>query len=555
MWESGRDLVLVLAWTVILFGLDGFVLGMLSGIICRLRRCGTGATVFLTITVIASVFAFVERFGRCYPCHQFLDWRHPHLIFTPSKSLLMTAGIGLLSVAIGVAMGGIAYAIWHTWQRRSARTAFWAAVAITAAAVAAASYLATPRMDRAGAGREIPEPKGGTPRLLLIVDEALTWDVADDLIKKGKLPTLGRLAEAGVRGNLATIQPCLSHPLWATLATSRRPVDHGIGSKISFAYPGMKRGIAFYDVPVNMMLMEIFIKLGGLGFGGPRELGTAQRRAKALWNMAGECGVEVGVVGWRITWPAEKVNGFMVSSRLYEDNPRNHVYPASLEGRIARAIESEPAPQAQDFIPCPLDEAAGDPKAAPRVDALERILSIDHRRHLVAQELVKIHDPDLMTLGFYSLDGISHVFFWEHSMLSQPDTYPLDSYTSKFTSPELVECLGPVLSNVYAFHDSLIGTWLDWVGDEGSIIIASDHGFEMNGSNHYYAPPGVLICYGPPFKQGVAIEGATIYDVTPTVLYLLGLPVPEDLEGRVLKEAMDPDWLSSNPVRTIPTYE
>lgn len=140
-------------------------------------------------------------------------------------------------------------------------------------------------------------------------------------------------------------------------------------------------------------------------------------------------------------------------------------------------------------------------------------------------------------------------------MLRHPEAYRLDWYTSRFTSQEIVRCYGRVIENAYAFHDSLIGLWLEWIGDDGSIIIASDHGFEMNGSNHYYGPPGILIMYGEPFRKGGSVTGATVFDIAPTVLYLLGLPVPEDMEGRLLTEAIDPQWLASNPVRTVPTYE
>jgi arylsulfatase A-like enzyme len=41
----------------------------------------------------------------------------------------------------------------------------------------------------------------------------------------------------------------------------------------------------------------------------------------------------------------------------------------------------------------------------------------------------------------------------------------------------------------------------------------------------------------------------SILDVAPTVLNALGLPVPEDLEGRVPTEVFDPAWLEASPIR------
>ena len=45
-----------------------------------------------------------------------------------------------------------------------------------------------------------------------------------------------------------------------------------------------------------------------------------------------------------------------------------------------------------------------------------------------------------------------------------------------------------------------------------------------------------------------------IYDVAPTVLYLLGLPVPRDFPGRVVEEVIAADWLEEVPIRRIDSY-
>lgn len=53
-----------------------------------------------------------------------------------------------------------------------------------------------------------------------------------------------------------------------------------------------------------------------------------------------------------------------------------------------------------------------------------------------------------------------------------------------------------------------------------------------------HRPNGTVILFGPGIRATAALEGATLYDVAPTVLHLLGLPVPEEMGGRVLKEAL-----------------
>lgn len=59
---------------------------------------------------------------------------------------------------------------------------------------------------------------------------------------------------------------------------------------------------------------------------------------------------------------------------------------------------------------------------------------------------------------------------------------------------------------------------------------------------------GIFVAHGRPIKQGVSPQ-ASLLDVCPTVLYLLGLPVPEDMDGRVLEELFDAAHLKSHPIQ------
>ena len=51
---------------------------------------------------------------------------------------------------------------------------------------------------------------------------------------------------------------------------------------------------------------------------------------------------------------------------------------------------------------------------------------------------------------------------------------------------------------------------------------------------------GILIASGPAFRSGAAPQAAALLDIAPTVLHLLGIPVPDDLDGRVLSELIEP---------------
>jgi predicted AlkP superfamily phosphohydrolase/phosphomutase len=69
----------------------------------------------------------------------------------------------------------------------------------------------------------------------------------------------------------------------------------------------------------------------------------------------------------------------------------------------------------------------------------------------------------------------------------------------------------------------------------------------VNGS---HTPEGILVAAGGPFRRGVALDPPSLADVLPTAVHLLGAPLPDDLDGRVLSEALDPAFAAAHPVRT-----
>ncbi len=47
---------------------------------------------------------------------------------------------------------------------------------------------------------------------------------------------------------------------------------------------------------------------------------------------------------------------------------------------------------------------------------------------------------------------------------------------------------------------------------------------------------GIFLARGPAVRVGVTIAGARIIDLAPTILHLLDVPIPDDMDGRVLEE-------------------
>ena len=71
----------------------------------------------------------------------------------------------------------------------------------------------------------------------------------------------------------------------------------------------------------------------------------------------------------------------------------------------------------------------------------------------------------------------------------------------------------------------------------------------MNWGNGFHRMNGIFMAYGAGVQRGVQLEHATMVDVAPTLLHALGLPVPTNMDGRVVIEALAAEFVAENPVR------
>jgi predicted AlkP superfamily phosphohydrolase/phosphomutase len=61
---------------------------------------------------------------------------------------------------------------------------------------------------------------------------------------------------------------------------------------------------------------------------------------------------------------------------------------------------------------------------------------------------------------------------------------------------------------------------------------------QIRGDSGSHRMHGIFIASGPEIRAGQAIQDAHIMDLAPTILHLMGLPVPDDMDGDVLTQAM-----------------
>jgi predicted AlkP superfamily phosphohydrolase/phosphomutase len=82
--------------------------------------------------------------------------------------------------------------------------------------------------------------------------------------------------------------------------------------------------------------------------------------------------------------------------------------------------------------------------------------------------------------------------------------------------------------------------------ESGGLIQTEEHWRKISGSHRR---EGIFIARGPQVLAGVEKPHFEIVDVLPTVLYLLGLPIPSDVDGRVLTEILDPALVAKRPIQ------
>jgi hypothetical protein len=234
---------------------------------------------------------------------------------------------------------------------------------------------------------------------------------------------------------------------------------------------------------------------------------------KALWNVASEKGLRVGVVNWWATWPADPVNGYVVTDRAFFK------------------LEKGGAP----------DREVHPPEAFPTLAALTRPADPDRARALdrfhaeAARVLAAAHPPDLEALYLPGLDIATM------QQLGEAAASDLGGLDARLAS----------VRGHYAFVDGLLGGIAERVGPNGLLVVVADPGRLPRGGP---APPaGELLLAGRAVRPG-DIGSASERDLAPTVLHLLGLPKSRELDGRVLEEALTAPFREAHPVRSVDSY-
>ena len=377
-------------------------------------------------------------------------------------------------------------------------------------------------------------------RVLLIGVDAGEWDLLGPLLDQKRVPHFAWLREHGASGKLRSLEPLTKSPIiWASIATGKVPSKHGVSD--FFVKQGQKERAA--------------ARAAGDSANAEAPVTSNLWRARPIWDILGSLGKRVGVVGWWTTWPAQQVNGVLVSDYIQYDigtwpkRSTRRTYPESLDSLVAavrRTPESVTWAELFQFIP-PFDTTNVTPRQERLVRDLKWIYAADITFYRVALHLYRAERPDFFTVYFRGVDEVSHIY-WD---IDIPGMY------SPPLSDAEYQWMKNIIPSYYVFTDRMIGDFLKEAGPKTDVIVCSDHGFLGGGKGVMaHKLDGIVFLAGPGVKKGVGISGATVLDIAPTVLALFGLPTAQDMDGRPIDDALEPSVLKRIARdKQLPTYE
>jgi tetratricopeptide (TPR) repeat protein len=354
-------------------------------------------------------------------------------------------------------------------------------------------------------------------KLLLVGWNAADWKILHPLIDAGEMPALRRIVEAGASGSLLCSQPVVSAAQWTTMATGKRPWQHQI------CHPFER----ITDTNKSVLVT------------------AARRRSLALWEMLAQSGKRSLIVGWPATHGGQTQNNVVVSDfyalptagpgiNPWPPPPPGTYWPADLNARLD-GLRMSPADIKADVVSRFVPEWKKiDQTRDRRLGQLRLFLATDFSHQAAMMRLLPGGQWDFAAVRFPALGAITELF--------RPYRPPRPEWV-----PEAeFRLYQNVITGACRLLDEMLHALVQAVGSTASIMVVSEHGVNprhtpptasRTGDNEAWkAPHGIFAACGPAFANDALVVGASILDIAPTILTCFGLPIGDDMEGRVLIE-------------------
>lgn len=439
-------------------------------------------------------------------------------------------------------------------------------------------------------------------KTIVIGIDAATWKVAQPLIEKGELPTIASLIKEGTHASLKSLPGYKSPALWTSIATGKAPEKNGVlyfsnlfldipklnikkdvtknilvnwPSRIGKLVSKNKKDPSGFSVFSRKAYVYSMLKYGKalekLNLGGNYLVTGAFRTEKTFWEILSEEGLTISTIGWLVTWPAEKTNGTIISQKAIEGLSKIYQNPHKFKQENQHGQVTYPQPLIEElktFNRTPISltdeelELFFTNLSEVETDQLRSMNFNRKNKYNFFSQLYlsdifstkagiyikEKYQPDFLTVYLPGLDGIQHIFWQYHNhndffFLNQPQ--------------QEIDKHGAVIDNYYKFLDQQIAALIQGFDN---VIIVSDHGMESISQKHFdskairsgqheESPDGIVLLKGPHIKKNIKLAEAHIFDIAPTILYLLGKEIDTRMDGEILTEAITDQFRNKNSVR------
>jgi len=538
---SVPDALVVLGWCVAVYGTAGAMLVLGFGLATAALERAARGTVTPARAVFVGLAAAIATLG-------FLTWSYG-LTYDELPAFVPRTPAGMIAVlaarALAAAAGAAALAALLARARAlggavrgSVRAPALAVVALVAAHAGVALLGAGPRAA-AEAAREppgtVPAGGAGAPHdpgldVILLGFDGADWRVLAPLMRRGAAPGFTALARAGATAALTTLPDANSAVIWASIYTGLRPRAHGVHDFYTVRLPGMSAESGLFPIH-RTFFKEAAGYLEPLGLARRDVLDRRALAAPPLWEVADRAGRSIGVIGgFYFTYPAYRptaARSFVVGHGLRKHH-RSRGPAGDDVGALATFVQ--PVGVYTD-VRRRLDDLGGRPW-----------------RYAFALDVLARRPPRLLHVYSREPDKVSHLLWHRH----QPELFLGGDAAD-------VDADGDPVVDAYRRMDAFVADVRARVGPDTVVVVCSDHGqsatlFHDASTQHRHGPPGILAIGGGPIRAGRRLDRAHVLDVFPTVLYLLGLPIPRDGAGQVLTEVIDPGFLAAHPIRWVDSY-
>jgi tetratricopeptide (TPR) repeat protein len=271
----------------------------------------------------------------------------------------------------------------------------------------------------------------------------------------------------------------------------------------------------------------------------------ARRRSLAVWEMLARAGKRSVIVGWPATHGTQMDNLVLVSDRyaLPTAGPGVKPWPPAAPGTYwpkevgfgLDGLRMSPAEVQADVISRYIaDWKRIDQQRDRRIGQLRLFLATDFSYQAAIMKLLSGGQWDFAAIRFPALGAISQLFL--------PYRPPRAAWVSEVE----FGLYQNVISSACRMLDKLLQSLVQAAGSDATTMVVSEHGVNLRplpptavrpGDNEgWYSPHGIFAACGPALAKDVLVIGASAFDIAPTILACFGLPIGDDMAGRVLIE-------------------